>query len=320
MQMDFEPLYEEYNNLVAYIREHSPIVSETSTPTTRSRGSRTTLSRSPSSRGRVEQIKKKVEQRSQGYWNEYDNPSDEETHADRYVVYVSPGAHDDEEWPGQAAWTKAVGWVGKKTGKPITRIRKLINPNYVEPEPQAERRPLLGDGLNGTSRFGNPPRRLDSNTDLESNANRDENSPSEDGRPDPVDDLFNPSHYPPGYATHYAKFPSVADQAQRHAFDGHRDLLLSHASMGCFLAAYILLFVSGLLLATGRHKLRAEVDAGVLTGGIGAMVFACIGAQCSAWRWENVSTVGRILVILGGLTALAVSVLELYVVMAQGML
>ena len=237
LQMDFEPLYKQYNSLTAYIREHSPVISETSTPTTRSRGSRTTLSRSPSSRGRVEQIKKKVEQRSQGYWNEYDNPSDEETHADRYVVYVSPEAYDGEEWPGQAAWTKAIGWVGQKTGKPITRIRKFIDPNYVKPGPQTERSSLLGNDSNEESRFGNPPRRLDSNTDLESNANGGDNSPSEDGRPDPVDDLFNPSHYPPGYATHYATFPSVADQAQRHAFNGHRDLLLSNASIGCFLAA-----------------------------------------------------------------------------------
>lgn len=326
MKMDFEPLYQQYNNLIGYIREHSPVASETSTPTTRSRGSRRTLSRSPSSRRRVEQVKTKIEQRSQGYWNEYDNPSDEDERQERYVVYVSPDPEDNEEWPGQAALSKALGWANEKTRKPITRIRKLINPSYVEPEPEPEpeaaRRPLLGgaDINSSQSCFGNPPRRLDSNTDLESNPGAASNSPSEDGRPDPVDDLFNPSNYPAGYSTHYATFPSVSDQHQRAAFNHHRDMLLSHASMGCFLASYTLLFVSGLLLATGRHKLRREVDAGVLTGGIGAMVFAGIGAQCSAWRWGNLHLVGHIAVVAGSLIALGVATLELYVVMRQGML
>lgn len=316
--MDFEPLYQQYNNLIGYIREHSPVVSEISTPTTRSRASRTTLSRSPSSRARVEQVKRKIEQRSQGYWNEYDNPSDEDERQERYVVYVSPDADDAQEWPGQAALSKALQWTSETTRKSSNRIRKLINPDYVE---EPARRPLLGDvETNGNARFGNPPRRLDSNTDVESQLGIDDNSPSEDGRPDPVDDLFNPSNYPAGYATHYATFPSVADQHQRQRFNQHRDILLSNASMGCFFASYILLFVSGLLLATGRHKLRREVDAGVLTGGIGAMVFTAIGAQCSAWRWGSLHLVGHILVIVGSLVALAVAMLELYVVMRQGML
>lgn len=314
MKMDFEPLYQQYNSLIAHIREHSPVNSETSTPTTRSRGSRATISRSPSSSRRVEQVKRKIEQRSQGYWNEYDNPSDEDERQERYVVYVSPDAEDNEQWPGQAILSKALVW----TRKPVTRIRKLINPKYVEPEPEPARRPLLENEPN--SRFGNPPRRLDSNTDLESNAADAENSPSEDGRPDPVDDLFNPSHYPSGYATHYATFPSVSDQHQRQQFNHHRDMLLANASLGCFLASYILLFVSGLLLATGRHKLRREVDAGVLVGGIFSMVFTAIGAQCSAWRWGSLKGIGKVAVAAGGVVAIGVATLELYVVMRQGML
>ncbi len=309
--MDFEPLQTQYNNLITFVREHSPDFSEASTPTTRSRGSRT-MSRSPSRTRNFVPRKSELQQHRTGYWNEYDHPSDEESNEDRYVVYVNPDNESASSWPGQDVISHAVDWVKRN---PYGSIRKLINPNYEPPARKAS-----------TSEAVRQPLLFDSQTTLASTRlrfRRGSSPETQDGGeedpdvPDPTDDLF-----PAGYLTHYATFPSVEDQRQYHhqqaRFDSHRDLLLAHASLGCFFAAFILLFVSGLLLVTGRHKLRREVDAGVLTGGIGAMVFAGVGAQCAGWRWDRLGWPARGAFILGTLIAWGVAALELIVVMREG--
>lgn len=119
--------------------------------------------------------------------------------------------------------------------------------------------------------------------------------------------------FPAGYATHYATFPSVAEQRQR----GRRDRLLTAATGGCFAAAFVLLAISGLLLVTGRHRLRREVDAGVIVGDMAALIFACLGVNVMAWRWARVGWVQRVVVTVGFVGACVLGGMELVVVMGN---
>lgn len=295
--MDFDPLYTQYTKLIDYVREHSPIVSELSTPTTRSQGTRS--SRSPS-RGRNGSrsglgngVKQKVER--QGYWNEYDNPSEEEEGEGHYVVYVNNDPETIVKWPGQQSIESAADWIERRTRGPRIKIRKLINPNY-EPQPEAARRPLLG-APNGTA---NGISRRSSNSDPD-----DADADEEDAYP-----------FPPGYSTFY---PSSSSPYSSQLPPHHSSLLL-HASLGCFLAATILLFVSALLLATGRHKLRREVDAGVLTGASGAVVFLVLGMQCVVLRWDELGWVGKVGWAAGFLLLGGAGCAELLMVVRAGVL
>jgi len=128
-----------------------------------------------------------------------------------------------------------------------------------------------------------------------------------------ADDETSSNVFPEGYVAHYATFPSVADQRLR----GHRERLLTVAMSCCFVAAYVLLAVSGLLLVTGRHRLRREVDAGVIIGDMAALLFACLGVNVMVWRWARVGWVHRGLVAVAFVAACVLGGVELVVVMGS---
>ena len=54
--------------------------------------------------------------------------------------------------------------------------------------------------------------------------------------------------------------------------------------MGCYTTALILLLISGILVATGRHKLRAEVNLGVTVGSVTSLLFAALALGMTANR------------------------------------
>jgi hypothetical protein len=157
---------------------------------------------------------------------------------------------------------------------PIETVRGWFSPS-VSPE---ERRPLLAsEGYFNEQSAGD--------TDIDDEA------------------YASSAEFPAGYATHYATFPSINDQK----FSRQREQLLYHIMLGCFFASIVLLAIAGTLVATGKKKLRVEVDAAVLVGVLASLFFGTLAIGTMLYRQQSLSWLHRCLV---GLTFVAICVLN----------
>jgi hypothetical protein len=198
-------------------------------------------------------------QAPQQYWNEYDDGS--EAGDEAYTVLINP---DEESFPG----AKFVEFVVSSVKKPVDSIRTLFTPRGSHST--NERRPLLANQNQPPSYLGGAASILDTD----------------------ADDDASSSDFPSGYAAHYASFPSVSDQKHSR----NKEQLLFHSMLGCFCASVLLLLIACLLVATGKRKLRVEVDAGVLVGVIASLFFATVGYAAMLNRGETLSWTHRGLV------------------------
>ncbi|OBT69663.1 hypothetical protein VE03_00973 [Pseudogymnoascus sp. 23342-1-I1] len=193
------------------------------------------------------------------YWNEYDYPSDGGGADEPYTIAFD--AADDETFPGQQRISRALAYIGEKTA-----VLGLWRPSSSgTASTKGERRALLG-------------RRA-----------------SEGETGDEEIEAYDAEGFPLGYETHYATFPSIATQrltAQRSRF-----LLL--ALVACYISSALLLGISGILVATGRNRLRAEVDAGVIAGVVAALGFVGVGVRIGAMRWETARVWEKSAVVVG---------------------
>lgn len=65
--------------------------------------------------------------------------------------------------------------------------------------------------------------------------------------------------------------------------------MLTRAVIVAFIAAFVLLGISGLLVMTGRRRLRLEVDAGAAVGSVASLFCACMGLGAMLYRHYPVS-------------------------------
>ncbi|TVY35065.1 Uncharacterized protein LOCC1_G007193 [Lachnellula occidentalis] len=196
----------------------------------------------------------------QTYWNEYDDGS-EAGDNEPYTIYVN----SDSTFPG----SKMVGLLVSHARVPMEKVKAWLSP---APSP-AERRPLIGNGGGGyfAQQHNNPV-----DTDAE-------------------DDAYeSSSDFPSGYVAHYATFPSVSEQKYMR----YRENVLFRTCLGTFGAAFVLLLVAGLLVATGRRRLRVEVDCGVVTGVVASVFFAIMGFACMLARTETLGWLHRTCVVV----------------------
>ncbi|TVY71500.1 SPX domain-containing membrane protein [Lachnellula suecica] len=199
----------------------------------------------------------------QAYWNEYDDGSEAEDN-DPYTIYVDV----DSKFPG----SKVIEFVVSHARKPIKKVKSWWSPS----QSPAERRPLISTA----GYFDDHHNVLDTS-----------------GDEDPA--YASSSDFPTGYATHYATFPSVNDQRAKR----NREKLLFRGCLASFGAAFLLLLISGILVATGRHRLRIEVDAGVTVGVVASFFFAIMGLACMLLRTETIGWLHRICVFVTLFTA-----------------
>ncbi|KUJ15647.1 SPX-domain-containing protein [Mollisia scopiformis] len=180
-------------------------------------------------------------QTPQGYWNEYDHGSEVEGN-ESYTIYINP---DEESFPG----SKTFAYVFAEVKKPFGKVKEWLSPKSSP----GERQPLI---TNGNESYFNEQR---STIDTD-----------DDGA------YASSSDFPTGYAAHYATFPSVRDQKHSQA----REMLLNQTMFGSFGASLLFLLIAAILVATGKKKLRVEVDAGVIVGIVASLCFnmAAIGA------------------------------------------
>ncbi|KAG5924421.1 hypothetical protein E4U42_004649 [Claviceps africana] len=82
-----------------------------------------------------------------------------------------------------------------------------------------------------------------------------------------------------GYATHYA-LPSISEQKVQR----YREKVLKWSTLGCFLFSFALLALDSVLILTGKHKLRVEVDAGVTVGTMISLFCAGSGLGMTLYR------------------------------------
>ncbi|KAK0742856.1 hypothetical protein B0T18DRAFT_349647 [Schizothecium vesticola] len=226
-----------------------------------------------------------------GYWNEYDHGSEADDAERRddstYAIYINP--NQNTSFPGVAS-------LAALFSKPLQGLRKfrLTGTRPTEPD---ERGPLLPSH---TDTYGaiSPGSSL-SDTEAEDDSGRPTAfhrrgscgyaSSSED---------FPGGDFPGGYKT-YVALPSLEDQ---HLARYH-ERVLSWATWSAFGVAYLLMGIAAVLIKTGRHKMRLEVDAGVTLGIMASLGAACAGLGMSLSRQERVPWVATLGVWVGFVAA-----------------
>lgn len=94
-----------------------------------------------------------------------------------------------------------------------------------------------------------------------------------------------------GYAAHYA-LPSINEQQVAR----YRERVLLWATVGCFVASFVLLGIAGILLSTGKRKLRVEVDAGVTVGVMASLFCACTALGMTLYRRDPLTVTYRLMI------------------------
>lgn len=210
----------------------------------------------------------------QHYWNEYDDGS-EAGGEDGYAIYINPDDYSGG-FPGLQSLQTALA-------TPLEKLRV-----WFGRPPNPERQPLLpttnGDGTAAAAAIGGPPLLVGYSTTIPAAAATATTETDEDCSSS--DELFPAM----GYRAHYAAtFPSVGEQRMTR----YRERVLFAGTLGCFAASFLLLGIAALLIVTGRHKLRAEVDAGATLGAVASLCCACVALGMTMYRRDPLSAMHR---------------------------
>lgn len=190
------------------------------------------------------------------YWNEYDDGSEAGGPEDEYAIYVNP---EDSGFPG-------LGYVQAVLRMPLEKAK-----SWFRSRDNPEREPLLDSSRPSTRGY------LSTGTA---------------GTESDEEGYASSSEFPVhGFTAHYA-LPSIGDQKVSR----YRENMLLWVTVGCFLMSFILLGISGVLITTGRHKLRVEVDAVVTVGAALSMLCACSGLGAVLYRTKPPSLLHRVTV------------------------
>lgn len=298
---DFSPLQSQYDNLLQTIRAASPRDSSrsgsSSPPTQPATPTR------PARAGEQRRVTIVPEDGAPtGYWNEYDHGSEAgDDRCDEYAIYVNPD--QEMSFPGVSS---IINWISSPMKKMMGRSQ--------EPTPDTrtnestEQQPLLGSSRNqSTDRYGAtlappsyftyPPGVAYPDTDIDEDnvSDRFTNSPPHSFRRGRGRAERRGSY---GYASS-EEFPESGYRSlEQQRIAHHRDEMLFWGTWGCYLVAFVLMGIATMLIMTGRHKMRLEVDAGV-TVGIVTSLGTAVAALClwnSRHESQTPSMVGEIAV------------------------
>lgn len=195
-----------------------------------------------------------VAQRS---WNEYDDGS-ENGDNEPYTIYIN--SDDGSSFPGYDSMRNASVRLASSVRGIPSKLQSLFSPNATA----HEHRPLLPASVQDSNMYTHPN---NTETDLETDADGDDSS----------------NEFPSGYAIHYATFPSMEDQRM----SAYQDMILFRGSIACYITSLILLFIASILMATGKHKLRIEVDLGVVVAVVTSIFFAILGLASMSYRQKK---------------------------------
>ncbi|KAI1737009.1 hypothetical protein F4680DRAFT_429929 [Xylaria scruposa] len=202
------------------------------------------------------------------YWNEYDHGSEAgDQEDDAYVIYIDPNA--DDEFPGLA-------YVKNMLGGKVDQVRHWLQSQKsrnaaatsASVSSPSETQSLLTSGAS-TDYFTIAGRRPPTSED-------GYRSSSDEGGPHQAQTL--------GFAHTYSYSSTSSAIADPKMSGSYEDRVLTRGVVLAFVAAFVLLGVSGLLVATGRRHLRLEVDAGATLGSVVSLSCACMGLGAMLYR------------------------------------
>ena len=182
----------------------------------------------------------------QKYWNEYDDGSEAGDVNEPYMISIDP--RTESSFPGAKIVSDLIHGLGLMANVPLEKIQSWLRSRSTS----LERKPLF------------------------SNRQRMNSSLADENGTD-IDDEASSSDYPSGYEAYYATFPSTLPSISEQKMAHNRERLLFHGTVTSFVAAFLLLFASALLVITGRHRLRVEVDAGAIVSIVASLFFAVLG-------------------------------------------
>lgn len=298
VRKDFQPLRDAYEDLLHIVRAATPIRSLPQSPTPNLDEETPVSSYRDSPHQSLRRVTIETappqtysynfpSEETGGYWNEYDNGSENGDMEERYVIYADP---DQTGSPDFTAMFHAFA-------KPFAKARSWVKARKPEREPLLRRN--ASDSTYGAtdeasspastgyfSSLGRPPpsRGNDSSTAVETDA--EDEADLEAG-------YASSEEFPTaGYEAHYAALPSVNDQ-RIHMY---KDRVMFLATSGLFAMSFLLLGIAAVLILTGKHKMRVEVDAGATVGAVVSLGCACTALALTMARWESLSGVNRAVV------------------------
>ena len=216
----------------------------------------------------------------QRYWNEFDD-GDEVTDDQRYAIYVNP----DEQtyFPGAKPIRKALSSMYQSLGRTQRRIISWLpmqsrgggRDHDIE---EGVRRPLLGLHKRDAEYDNDESSDTDPSLPIAKSSNRRCSTV----RP-PITGARRTSLLKPRHITKPQYFHTSHETA------------LFRTYLGCYFIAFVLLIMSAIMRATGRHKAQVQVDAGVLVGVIAALGSAIIAISLMISREEKLGWLHRAL-------------------------
>ncbi|KAI1778101.1 hypothetical protein F4818DRAFT_456077 [Hypoxylon cercidicola] len=186
------------------------------------------------------------------YWNEYEHGSEAgDNDEGAYALYIDPNASAD--FPGFV-------YIKSMFTTPVDRVRHWLKARTPQPQPP-ETQPLIS-GQAPADYFSARHSSTAGTTD-------------NDGTEDEYASSLNSSIGRRNKMRYASLSETEADQDYQITL--YRDTVLTRTVVIAFIVAFILLAISGVLIATGKHKLRLEVDAGVTVGSVASLFCACMG-------------------------------------------
>ncbi|KAI1344857.1 hypothetical protein F5Y15DRAFT_7655 [Xylariaceae sp. FL0016] len=296
---DFSPLHQQYRELHATIEAALPFQGSTVTPDLSQRTT-TPRSQSPTLPTRPRQASLSKSSRtsstaavsypslpsirdeptapygySHGYWNEYEHGSEAgEDDEGGYAIYIDP----DADFLGLvqiktmfAASAKRVGGWLRGRCQSSDSSQTIVN-TCTSSETQSllnhPNGPNVDSAISPADYFSIQRGNTTATTDNDQTEDDTGYASSSSERFLPFT-LRNHDHMKQSQHSHPAKIALYRDT---------RYVLLA------FAASFTLLIVSGVLISTGRRKLRLEVDAGVTVGSVASLFCACMGLGAMLYR------------------------------------
>ncbi|KAK4447892.1 hypothetical protein QBC34DRAFT_449825 [Podospora aff. communis PSN243] len=239
---DFSQLQAEHDNLLATLRAAvlAADSSGTATPASISTAPsiHTSEAVSPSEPAAAPEAPHQVV-----YWNEYDHGSeagDAGPNLDStYAIYINPD--EDTGFPGIATLTAFFKAPIETVNQWVSNSSRASG-NASEDEEQARLLPPSSDGYGSVNSSY-----FSSHVAVNSDTEAEDESPAMSGRR--------------GYKPYYAAVPSIREQHLVRSREG----VLCWGTWACFAASFALMGIAAILIKTGRHRMRLEVDAGLQT-------------------------------------------------------
>ncbi|KAI1270150.1 hypothetical protein F5Y18DRAFT_4929 [Xylariaceae sp. FL1019] len=219
------------------------------------------------------------------YWNEYEHGSEAGDNDDDYVIYIDPNANDD--FPG-------FSYIKNMLGAPIDQVRHWLknrpsdhsSATLTAPSSPSETRSLLPrrNRKNSSSTAVASPTDYFSIGVRPSTAATTSNSATEeDLSSEEEQQLYpHPNHHP--HHSPYTTASAYHTTAEDYKVSQYRDVVLTRSVIIAFATSFILVGISGLLVFTGRHHYRLEVDAGATAGSAASLFCACMGLGAMLYR------------------------------------